>query len=84
MRTIKYEETDKANTETLIATDESMEHKFGNIQLAYNEGFAASEGVRGETAETNGRVKHPETKDSPKPNTSAESVQSENSGLADN
>ncbi len=86
MRTIKYEEQDKntGNTENHIATDESMEKKFGNLQYAYDEGFAASDGVRGETAETDGRVQHPEKGDESRPKRPDGSIENENPGLADN
>lgn len=85
MHTVKYNKKEKAeNTETLIAADETTEHKFGNLQRAYNVGFAASDGVRGRTAETNGRALHPEQGDEPKPNARHNSVDDENPGLADN
>jgi hypothetical protein len=86
MRTVKYEEEDKGtgSTETLIAVDEAMSKKFGNLQRAYNEGFAASDGVRGGTAETNGRVLHPEKSDDAETGVKSNSIEDENPGLADN
>lgn len=86
MRTVKYEEKEKgeANTETMIAVDEAIENKFGNLQRAYNEGFAASNGVRAGTAETNGRILHPERSDGTRKNSPANSINDENPGLADN
>ena len=86
MLTFNYsdKEEDQANTETLIAVDESIAHKFGNLQRAYNEGFAASSGVRGETAETSGRVLHPEKGDETSIDFPINTVEDENAGLADN
>ncbi len=86
MRTIDYNKQDKntGNTEGCIATDEAMDKKFGNIQRAYEEGFAASDGVRGGTAATNGRVKHPEKGDGTRPQHRENSIENENPGLADN
>lgn len=83
MRRIDYDKQDKntGNTENHIAVDESIEKKFGNSRYAYEEGFAASSGIRGETAETSGRVKHPETKDAA--SLEHASLQGENSGLAE-
>jgi hypothetical protein len=61
-----------------------VEKKFGNLQLAYEEGFAASDGVRPETAETSGHAKHPETKDDAAVEGPEDSIENENPGLADN
>lgn len=86
MRTIDYDQKDNntGNTEGHIATDEAMSKKFGNLQRAYQEGFAASDGVRGGTAETNGRVQHPEKGDSLRSGRVSNSIENENPGLADN
>jgi len=86
MRTIEYDEKDKitGSTSTRVATDESIEKKFGNMQHAYEEGFAASDGVRAGTAETDGRVKHPEKGDDSRPKRAENSIENENPGLADN
>ncbi len=86
MRTIEYNEKDKntGSTETHVATDEAIDKKFGNLQRAYEEGFAASSGVRGGTAETDGRVKHPEKGDDSNPSQAEDSIEDENPGLADN
>jgi hypothetical protein len=85
MRRIDYDAPDKntGNTENQIATDESMVKKYGNLGRAYQEGFAASSGVRGQTAETDGGETHPETADEPSVRRIAKSVESENAGLAD-
>jgi hypothetical protein len=86
MRTVAYDQPDKntGSTDTLIATDEPMEKKFGNMQRAYEEGFAASDGVRAGTAATNGRITHPEKVDDSRPTRAENSIENENPGLADN
>jgi hypothetical protein len=86
MRVIDYDEKDKntGSTEEHIATDEAISKKFGNMQNAYEEGFAASDGVRGGTAETDGRVTHPEKIDDSRPKRTPNSIEDENPGLADN
>jgi hypothetical protein len=84
MRKVDYDKKETENTETLIAVDDTTEHKFGNLQRAYNEGFASADGVRGGTAATNGRVLHPEKGDGLKPNSPPNPVDDENPGLADN
>lgn len=87
MKTIDYDAPDKStgNSETLVATDENMEKKYGNLQRAYEEGFAASSGVRAGTAETNGRVTHPEKSDEPRQGAKVSNhIEDENPGLADN
>jgi len=86
MRVIDYNKQDKntGSTEEHIATDKSPEEKFGNLQRAYEEGFASADGVRGGTAETNGRVKHPEKGDDSRPKRTPDSIANENPGLADN
>jgi hypothetical protein len=86
MRRIDYDQKDKntGNTENLIAVDQPVEKEFGNMQRAYEEGFAASDGVRGETAETNGRVKHPEKGDASSTRHAEGGIDDENPGLADN
>jgi hypothetical protein len=40
--------------------------------------------VRPETAETGGRIRHPESKDAPQPDPVAKKIENENAGLADN
>ena len=86
MRIVNYDEKDKSsgNTQTHIATDESMKKKFGTIQNAYEEGFASADGVRAGTAESDGRVKHPEKGDDSIPKRTPNSIENENPGLADN
>ncbi len=86
MRIVNYNEKDKnsGGTAEHAATDETMDKKFGNIQNAYEEGFAASDGVRAGTAETDGRVKHPEKGDNTNPKRTTNSIESQNPGLADN
>ena len=86
MRIVDYDKKDKntGSTEGHIATDETVDKKFGNIQRAYEEGFASADGVRGGTAETDGRVKHPEKGDDSRPKRTPDSIENENPGLADN
>jgi hypothetical protein len=86
MRKIDYDSKEKytGNAENVIAADETIENKFGNVQRAYNEGFAAADGVRGGTAETDGRIEHPEKTDDSHPSRVPESIENENPGLADN
>jgi len=86
MRIIHYDEKDKnsGSVEGHVATDEPTDKKFGNLQRAYEEGFAASDGVRGGTAETDGRVTHPEEGDDTIPKRTPQSIEDENPGLADN
>ncbi len=86
MRTVQYEEKDKGtgSTETLVAVDEQIGKKFGNLQRAYNEGFAASDGVRAGTAETNGRILRPEKSDDANKGAHTNTIEDENPGLSDN
>jgi len=86
MPVINYYKKNKStgSTEEHVATDEAVDKKFGNIQRAYEVGFAASDGVRGGTVETDGRVKHPEKGDDSRPKRTPNSVENENPGLADN
>ena len=86
MRIIDYDKKEKStgSTEEHVATDEAMDKKFGNLQHAYEEGFASSNGVRGGTAESDGRVKHPEEMDDSRPSRTPQSIEDEDPGLADN
>lgn len=54
-----YDET-TGNTETHLAVDERLDME---DRLAFEEGFASASGIRPETAESGGRIKHPEDKD---------------------
>lgn len=85
MRTIDYDKQEKGtgSTETHLAVDTEIEHSYDS-QLAYEEGFASADGVRGGTAETGGRIKHPEKGDDSIPSRVPESIENENPGLADN
>ncbi len=84
MRKINYDEPEKytGNTEPHIATDVMMEEGF-NSSLKLEEGFAASSGIRNETAETGGRVKAPEKGDASIPAITLAKFEEENAGLAD-
>ncbi len=59
--------------------------KKGYTPNAMHEGFASASGVRGQTAESNGRIRHPETRDAPSRKGQVRNhFENENSGLADN
>jgi hypothetical protein len=85
MRKVDYDKLQKStgSTETQVAVDEAMDKKYGNIQNAYEEGFASAHGVRNETAESSGRVRHPEMADDTRPDRTPDSIEEENPGLAD-
>ncbi len=84
MRTIHYDKQEKytGSTETHVATDTMMDDHF-NDSLKLEEGFAASSGVRNETAETGGRVKAPEKRDASIPAITIDKFEEDNAGLAD-
>lgn len=85
MRIVKYRaKKETVRPEDPIAADETMAKKFGDMQHAYETGFAASDGVRGGTAETDGRVRHPEEGDDTRPTRTPAAIEDENPGLADN
>ena len=74
-------------TETHPATDEMIKQTIdqpGIHRRAFEEGFAAASGVRGETAETGGRVHAPELDDRSTIESLPSSLDDENAGLADN
>lgn len=77
-----YDEN-SGGTETHLATDVKMDRvtHYIDAETSYEEGFASASGVRNETAESGGRLKHPETKDDARV---PGSIEHENAGLADN
>jgi hypothetical protein len=82
-----YDKT-TGSTETHKAVDTKIKEtiKHGSEvseQTSYEEGFASASGVRPETAETGGRIKNPENKDTPKTGQITPPLEQENSGLAD-
>jgi hypothetical protein len=78
-----YDET-TGNTGNHIAADEMMKRKNSGLEReGYEEGFASASGVRNETAETGGRVQHPEAKDRSRPDPVSPSIEDENAGLAE-
>ena len=90
MRRVNYDEKpDRTGTPTHRGVDEQMEEtaRFdgtGDVTgKSYREGFAASSGVRNETAETGGRVRAPEMGDNSRPDRVPNSIEEENAGLAD-
>jgi hypothetical protein len=81
---IDYTAQDSGNTETHIATDNYMSESSDHYNNALEEGFASAEGIRGVTAASGGRVKHPEKDDNLRPDPVPADIENENSGLADN
>ena len=88
MRTIDYDAKDAASTENHLSVDaqieEVIDHAGGQQDLALREGFAASSGIRPESAETGGRIDHPEMLDDTMPDPVPDIIEEENPGLADN
>lgn len=84
-RMVEYDEHDSPSTETHLSVDEKIRTDLENpaTTTAYEEGFDASSGIRPESAETGGRIKAPEMKDDPKNDRTPDSIERENSGLAD-
>lgn len=83
VKVIDYDDKDSGNTETHIATDNYMSELSPNYQNALEEGFASADGVRGVTAASGGRIKHPEKSDDPVLSRTPQSIENENPGLAD-
>lgn len=82
---------DHSGTSNHLGVDEMIEESLqegssadGRIAKIYEEGFAASSGVRSETADSGGRIKAPEMKDDALSDRTADSLEKENAGLADN
>lgn len=80
---IPYESKESGNTETHIATDNYMDEHSDHYQNALEEGFASADGIRGVTAASGGRIKHPEKSDDARPSRIPASIENENPGLAD-
>ncbi len=81
---INYDDRESGNTETHIATDNYMDEHSGHYQNALVEGFASADGIRGITAASGGRIKHPEKSDAAVvPGRVLTNIQDENPGLAD-
>ncbi|MDE3060154.1 MAG: hypothetical protein KGJ06_04015 [Pseudomonadota bacterium] len=89
MRKRDYDdESYSGGTETHLAADTQMKETIRRGSTkgdrnAYHEGFASASGVRQETAETGGRIHHPESKDAPRPDPVPPLIEKENAGLAD-
>jgi len=86
MRTVEYNEQPKStgNTQTHLAVDEAIKEGYNSRRL--EQGFSASDGVRGATMETGGSVKHPEKGDAAiteDPSTILTTIDNEDPGLAD-
>ncbi len=88
MKKVDYDKMyDKStgSTETHLATDTIMKEPYTERMGGYREGFASASGVRGETAETDGRIGSPERKDrARRTGAVGTSIDDENAGLADN
>jgi len=81
----KDEDMNSQNTDFVAPVDASMKQKFGGAGNAYEVGFSAASGVRNETFESSGAVKHPESKDHARPaKRLPPELEEENPGLADN
>lgn len=79
--------TSHTGTETHRGVDQMIEASLekgssanGDVANLYEEGFAASSGIRPATAETGGRIADPEITDEVRPATTQDK---ENAGLAD-
>ncbi len=86
MRKVEYDAKDTASTENHLSVDDEMretKHPGGEQDHAFVEGFAASSGIRPESAETGGRLDHPEVFDDLVPDPEPISLEEENAGLAD-
>ncbi len=91
MRHIDTTKPDQGSgTATHRGVDEMIEESLrdgssadGLVNQSYREGFAASSGIRPESAETGGKAFAPESKDSNGTGRTVNSVEKENAGLAD-
>lgn len=87
MKTIDYDtvhDQSIGNTATHMAVDEAMLDKNMQTPRVYEEGFASASGVRPETAESGGRIRHPENKDDAiVEERVVDLIEMENAGLAD-
>jgi len=82
--TIDTARPDTAGTETHLSVDDKIALDLSTpAQAAMREGFAASYGIRQETAETGGRVRQGQTPDRLKDDPTPASLRNENAGLAD-
>jgi hypothetical protein len=86
---VEYEEADsKTGSATHKGVDEQIRettHNLGGAQAnAFEEGFAASSGVRPMAAASGGRVKAEENTDRSRPSPLMEEDTEQNEGLADN
>jgi hypothetical protein len=85
MKTIDYDSQEKntGNTPEHMATDQPMSKKFGNIQRAYEEGFAAADGIMSANTDPDGGIIHPAVGDASLPSRAPDTIEDENAGLAD-
>ena len=81
---VDYEQSDTPSTETHRSVDQQIAQDLATpASASMREGFAASSGIRPETAETHGGIRAPEMKDDSKPDRVPDSIEKENAGLAD-
>lgn len=85
-RVIDYDQKDSPNTDTHLSVDTKIRTDLENpaTSPAFEEGFAASSGVRPQAAETGGRIKDEETLDDTDPDRVIDATEIEIAGLADN
>ncbi|MEJ0010373.1 MAG: hypothetical protein WDN72_07650 [Alphaproteobacteria bacterium] len=85
MRHVNYsDKKDHAGTATHRAVDDAISPRDnGELQEQYEEGFASASGVSNETAESGGRIRHPEAQDKARPDGVPAQLEDENAGLAD-
>ncbi len=71
------------NTDYIAPVDATVNQRYGSRQNAYEMGFSSASGVRSETFESLGAVKHPETRDHALEEKEPENIAEENAGLAE-
>lgn len=81
---VEYDQKERTSTETHLSVSDKIDLDLSTpAQTAMREGFAASSGIRQEAAETGGRIKNGQMKDDPKNDRVPDSIEKQNSGLAD-
>lgn len=83
-KVIDYDAADSASTENHLSVDDKIRSDLNSpAQPAMREGFAASSGIRPEAAESGGRIKNGQMKDDSQGDRVPDSIEKQNSGLAD-
>lgn len=84
MRSVKSDNHPRPSTDNHLSVDATIEQNEHTYPpRAMREGFAASSGIRPETAETGGRRPYPEMEDESHPDRVPPSIEKENAGLAE-